>query len=399
MGDPVFVIHGVANRDPQGFTTMVADLQTASGHDMVPVYWGDLGADDRFVAAALPAGPVTRPGARKGSGLRDADEPLATAVPEPVLASASASGSEVPNQWPQVETAVRERLASEEQQAGSGLRFRPHYGDADEILEFLAQEWPTTEWLRRTDDPLLLFEASRSLAEAMIDAADLWADGARSYDGLRAGDEDEGRLRTLMRNRLRDLDRVAGAAIQAAAGRLNNTLRTKFGPGTTRFLGDVLVYQRHRQAIHERVRKCIDGVDPALGRTPDRPVRVVAHSLGGVIAVDMATAAAPLWTSSLVTFGSQAAFFHVCDPRGGQILPFSGSQPVVLPPSLARWTNLWEPLDVLAFVAARVFRLHDGSAPADVSLPHTASAGVWTHSSYWDLPLVASEISTAMARR
>ncbi|SOE32535.1 hypothetical protein [Streptomyces sp. OK228] len=398
MDDPVFVIHGVANRDQKGFTATVADLQTASGLDMVPVYWGDLGAEDRFITAALPIRPAVLPGAQKDSGLRDTHEPPSVALPEPVLAAALASHPEVPNQWPQVETAVRERLASEEQQSSSsGLRHAPLRDDPDEILEYLAEEWPKTEWLRRTDDPLLLFETSRSLAEALIDAADLWTEGAGSYDGLRAGDEGTGRLRTLVRNRLRDLDRVAGAAIQAAAGRLNNALRTRFGPGTTRFLGDVLVYQRHREAIHARVRKCIDNVDPALGRTPDRPVRVVAHSLGGVIAVDMATASTALWTSSLVTFGSQAAFFHACDPRGGQIPPYSGSQPVVLPPSLARWTNLWEPLDMLAFVAAGVFQLHDGSTPVDISVPHAASTGVWTHSSYWSLPSVASEISTAMA--
>ncbi|MET9386920.1 hypothetical protein ABZY09_39310 [Streptomyces sp. NPDC002928] len=398
MDDPVFVIHGVANRDQQGFAAMVADLQTASGLDMVPVYWGDMGADDRFITAALPIRPATVPGAHKDSGLRDADEPPSVTLPEPVLVSALASQPEVPDQWPQVEAAMRERLAREEQRSGSsGLRHAPLREDPEEVLEYLAEEWPKTEWLRRTDDPLLLFETSRSLAEALVEAADLWADGGGSYDGLRAGDEDAGRLRTLVRNRLRDLDRVAGAAIQAAAGRLNHALRTRFGPGTTRFLGDVLVYQRHREAIHSRVRECIDRVDPALGRTPDRPVRVVAHSLGGVIAVDMATAATPLWTSSLVTFGSQAAFFHACDPRGGQILPYSGSQPVVLPPSLARWTNLWEPLDMLAFVAAGVFQLHDGNTPVDISVPHAASTGVWTHSAYWDLPSVAAEISTAMA--
>lgn len=399
MSDPVFVIHGVANRDREGFTDDVAALQAATGISMVPVFWGDLGADDRFVTAALPIRPAMLPGARRSSGLRDADEPPSVAVPEPVLASALASDPQASNQWTHVEAAVRERLASEDQQGGSGLRDTPHYGEADDILESLAEEWTRTEWLRRTDDPLLLFETGQSLAEALIEAADLWADELGSYDGLRAGGPDEGRMRRMVRNRLRDLDRVAGAAIQGAAGRLNNALRTKFGPGTARFLGDVLVYQRHREAIHARVRESVDGVDPALGRTPERPVRVVAHSLGGVIAVDMATAATPLWTSSLVTFGSQAAFFHACDPRGGQILPYSGSQPVVLPPSLARWTNLWEPLDMLAFAAAGVFRLHDGSTPVDISVPHTASTGVWTHSSYWDLPSVASEIGTAMAGR
>ncbi|MEU0738938.1 hypothetical protein [Streptomyces sp. NPDC006134] len=399
MDDPVFVIHGVANRDRQDFAATVAALQDASGLDMVPVYWGDLGADDRFVTAALPPRAGMLPDARKGGGLRDADEPPGTAVPEPVLTSLLAADPQAPDRWDRVETTVRERLASEERQAGAGLRNGPHHGDVDEILEYLAEEWPRTEWLRRTDDPRLLFETGRSLAETLLDAADLWADGAGTYDGLRAGGEDEGRLRRMVRHRLRELDRVAGAAIQAAAGRLNNALRTKFGPGTTRFLGDVLVYQRHREAIHARVRTCIDRVDPALGRTPGRPVRVVAHSLGGVVAVDMATATTPLWTSSLVTFGSQAAFFHACDPRGGRIPPYSGSEPVVLPPSLARWTNLWEPLDLLAFAAAGVFRLHDGSAPVDIPVPHTASTGMWTHSSYWDLPSVASEIGRAMAGR
>ncbi|MFF0201325.1 hypothetical protein [Streptomyces sp. NPDC005017] len=394
MDDPVFVIHGVGNRDQQGFAAAVADLQTASGHAMVPVYWGDLGADDRFVTAAVPTRPGAPSKARRGDGLRAGDGPSDATGPEPWLASALAPDTRAPDQWPRVETAVRERLADED--ADSGLRDGPRHSDVDEFLDYLAEEWPRTRWLRRTDDPVLLFETGRSLAEALIEADDLRADGIGSYDGLRAGDEDEGRLRRMLRNRLRDLDRVAGAAIQAAAGRLNSALRTEFGPATTRFLGDVLVYQRHRDAIHARVRQSVDSVDPALGRTPDRPVRVVAHSLGGVIAVDMATAADPLWTSSLVTFGSQAAFFHACDPRGGQILPYSGGRPVVLPASLARWTNLWEPLDMLAFVAAGVFRLHDGSSPVDVSVPHAASSGMWTHSSYWGMPFVASEISTAM---
>ncbi|MFG2320276.1 hypothetical protein [Streptomyces tendae] len=175
---------------------------------------------------------------------------------------------------------------------------------------------------------------------------------------------------------------MAGAAVEAVAGRLNHLLRSRLGPATTRFLGDVLVYQRHRAKIHARVREAIDAVDPALGRGPDRPVRVVAHSLGGVVAVNMATASAPLWTSSLLTFGSQAAFFHVCDPRGGQLAPYAGGQGVTLPPSLSRWTNLWEPLNMLAFAASTVFRLHDGSTPVDVSLPHSASDGLWTHSAY-----------------
>ena len=155
---------------------------------------------------------------------------------------------------------------------------------------------------------------------------------------------------------------------------------------------------KSRDAIHARVRQVIDDVDPDLGRTAARPVRIAAHSLGGVIAVDMATATRPLWTESLVTFGSQAAFFHICDPRGGQLTPYGGSVRVRLPASLSRWTNLWEPMDVLAFAASKVFQLHDGTAPVDLPVSHRASTGVWTHSAYWSLPHVASVIGDVMSR-
>ena len=33
-----------------------------------------------------------------------------------------------------------------------------------------------------------------------------------------------------------------------------------------------------------------------------------------------------------------------------------------------------------AFIAAKVFRLHDGTAPLDVAVGHLASSGLWTHS-------------------
>jgi hypothetical protein len=43
-----------------------------------------------------------------------------------------------------------------------------------------------------------------------------------------------------------------------------------------------------------------------------------------------------------------------------------------------------------------VFRLHDGTAPADLPVGHQASTGMWTHSSYWNLPYVASVIGDVM---
>jgi hypothetical protein len=122
----------------------------------------------------------------------------------------------------------------------------------------------------------------------------------------------------------------------------------------------------------------------------------MAHSLGGVIAVDMATNDEPLWIRRLITFGSQPSYFHVCDPRGGALEPYTGT-PIQLPKSIGAWTNLWEPLDPLAFVAARVFRLHDGSLPKDKKVPHLASSGLWTHSDYWALADVVGMVREVLA--
>ncbi|MCW8382409.1 hypothetical protein [Streptomyces justiciae] len=384
MSAPVFVIHGVANRDRDGFAAAVAALQDATDISMVPIYWGDLGAEDRFITAALPARD-TAPAlsAAPGGELRDETR---SAVPHDLIGDQPGTA----DQLAIVDSALRNELEADAGplRGASG----PGSPTPDDIMDCLAREWHDTHWLSRTDDPTLLAETGRALAQALLDTG-ISEDDAYGHDGLRG---EPGRLSELVRRRLRDLDRVAGAAIGAVAGRMNSAIRTRFGPGTTRFLGDVLVYQRHRDAIHARVRARIDEVDPRLGRGPENPLRVVAHSLGGVISVDMATAGEPLWTEQLVTFGSQPAFFHVCDPRGGQLLPYSGQAPVHLPASLKRWTNLWEPLDMLAFAASQVFRLSDGSSPIDRPVPHAASTGLWTHSAYWDLPDVAKAITEVM---
>lgn len=71
----------------------------------------------------------------------------------------------------------------------------------------------------------------------------------------------------------------------------------------------------------------------------------------------------------------------------------------MLPPSLGRWTDLWDAMDLLAFVTSGMCRLHDGTTPVDVPFPAPASGVGWgrTHSAYRELPLVATEMGKAMA--
>lgn len=274
MKDPVFVIHGVANRDRDEFTASVSALAAAAAVDMVPVHWGDLGAQDQFIDAALPTHRSDQ------ETLRDGEEPE-PGLAEPFTTALLAEEIDEARQLSQVEDAVRAQLSGGNHAEDEGLRDGSHpWLDPDQIIEYVREAWTDTEWLCRTDDPQSLGETGRSLARSLLDEAD--PDGADAYHGLRGGGtDDDSRLRHLVRRRLNDLDRIAGAAVQAVGARLNHAVRSRFGPGTTRFLGDVLVYQRHRDAIHARVRQVIDDVHPDLGRTAARPVRIAAHSLGG----------------------------------------------------------------------------------------------------------------------
>jgi hypothetical protein len=420
MSDPVFVIHGVGNRDREDFANRVAALQAATGDrwDMKPVYWGDLGADDRWVALTIPSQDELSAVDRAqdwGREIRDAADrapappgpyaPLAEALLQaPPLAGrggpAVRGGVDAEAQQRAVQEGARQRLAADapaggvELRDGGGGRGTAVAG-AQTIADAVAEEWGSTVWLRQVENPTLLAEVGSAVAGALSDSDIVVASGGVEIHGKEIRGID---VAGLVRRRLADLDRVVGAAVGAAAGRLNTFLRTEQGPAVTRFFGDVLVYQRRRAEIRQLVREVIDTVDPALGRSPDRAVCVVGHSLGGVIAVDVATTDDPLWIRSLVTFGSQSPLFHVVDPRGGQLAPFEEGHLVRLPTSLGRWTNLWEPMDLLAFVAARVFRMHDDSAPVDVPVPHLLSSGLWTHSAYWQLPQLVSAVEEAFGQ-
>lgn len=390
MTTPVFVIHGIGARNRPGFAAQASEMGRRAGFTAHTVFWGDLGARSASVELTIPG---------RAAEIRDGDDPISdAAVPEIALSLAGGpgdsdeirDGDSVP---PEVLAAALDALY------GSEIRDEPPAADPVEVETALREAWPSTTWLAKVTDPALLAAVGSAVTRPLTEVGVPPGGGAAGGGGeeLRDGAEVRGLgVGGFVRRRLDELDRVVGAAFGAAAGRLNTHIRSTAGPRLTEVLGDVLVYQRHRDEIQARVREAIAEVDPALGRDADHPVDVVAHSLGGVIAVDMATAEEPLWIRQLVTFGSQSPFFHVCDPRGGVLKPFDGTVPVRLPSSLAAWTNLWEPLDVVAFVAAKIFRMHDGTSPIDRAVPHLASSGLWTHSAYWDLDSVARDIAAAL---
>jgi hypothetical protein len=159
-----------------------------------------------------------------------------------------------------------------------------------------------------------------------------------------------------------------------------------------RTVRDVEAYERNGEAIRERL-------DAAYrdARADAERVDVLAHSLGGLVAVEWlfgasagaaATTPAERRIQTLITFGTQVGLF--CELRGLEGPPGV----VALPPvpihlrlALRRWCNVWHALDPLAFAAAPVFAIEGRDGPVgieDYRLPvHGMPASAAFHTAYW----------------
>ncbi len=270
MPEPVLVIHGIAIRNPAKFLKSVDALGGAlgDGYELIPVFWGDLGAQGVHLDKVI----ARYPGRSGGMRSMMADS----------LAGSVASGLGRTMSWVSRKRGEHDSAAQIREQAGQ-LR------------------------------------------------ADL-----------------KGRVRGYVNDKFQDM-----------RGALTSAMLP--------FMADVIAYQSQgqRAVVHGRVREVINKELGAEFGTSAKPLTVIAHSLGGVIGFDMATAERdPLHIDRFITLGSQPAFFHLLDPRSGNVPVFEG-EPVTLGPNLGRWTNIWDEYDVLAFGVSEVFRLHDGSMPTD----------------------------------
>lgn len=280
MADPpekILLIHGIAMRSEEKVARMAASLSELIGerYDLVPVYWGDLGADDTYLHKVIGRHPLSAV---------DFSHMVHDMVARPM-------------------------------RRGAGK----------------ARAW---------------FERRRG-------------DSGRSAVIEKVFKQHSDRARSRVRGYLGDKFQDA---------------RLWLTQQTLPFIADVIVYQSHtyRMKIHARVREVIEReMGPDAGKA-GKPIKVVAHSLGGVVAFDMACLNQDaLHIEAFVTMGSQPAFFHLLDPREG--VPEYEGEPVPLPRTINRWTNIWDEYDVLAFATDEIFRLHDGLAPADVRVRATRS--------------------------
>jgi hypothetical protein len=140
--------------------------------------------------------------------------------------------------------------------------------------------------------------------------------------------------------------------------------------------GDIILYQVRGEQIRGFIAKCI--------RDLDKEVVVLAHSLGGIAAVDVLVQNdLSDRVRALITVGCQAPYFYEIDAlvslRFGQQLPSHFPR---------KWLNIWDPNDFLSFLAAGIFT---SNAVKDYEVRSRAPFPD-AHSAYWDQEAVWTKI-------
>ncbi|MEQ9188518.1 MAG: hypothetical protein RLP15_12345 [Cryomorphaceae bacterium] len=159
-------------------------------------------------------------------------------------------------------------------------------------------------------------------------------------------------------------------------------------------LGDAVAYQQPQGAendayrkINERVNHSMQRLRAALG-DPDKPLIVMAHSLGCVVAsnyiwdvqrgkwpdLDDFTSFKTL--NTLVTFGSNLPLFS-----------FAYAEPVAIAlPEGAKWYNYYDKDDVLGFPLKPISTSYEQAVTADIQINVGGIATSWnpaSHTDYW----------------
>jgi hypothetical protein len=421
--EPVLVIHGVANRNKKAFESMVEDLSKRLGGnwDLIPVFWGDLGSKNEDIKDTIPEVP--------GISVRSEDDRVDGEMVEAMLAAMS--GIVVRSTDLQADSIMKGASEIQADDSFQGVRAE---ADMSGLREALGEALPETRFIKHVQDPAMLEAIGRALGSMAAGAPPIDRDARLEQEsglfdvrtdpfdtggtvdvrspfdhGLdeELTDSESTRIRLSFRGAkkrvkgmIKQLDNLVGTVVSATLGKANESFRLAVAVPAATFLGDVLVYQRNRDKIHARIKDAISERAPESG-TEARPIKVIAHSLGGVISFDAAVRVeGPLHIKALLTFGTQPAFFHVIDPRH-PLLAYSRGFPVTLPPTIGRWTNIWEPLDPLAFTVGTVFRLANGDPPKDIPIYNGASrlilAKGWTHSTYWESEDVVQAIKDTFA--
>ena len=399
MNRPVLVIHGVANPDYEGFDKSVREVEAGMPEDYAFIrgFWGDLGARPLGIEDAVPLRQTSWLANRDGS--MDPPPPFeGEALIEPDPAAPLLSGAEVRDlglaliaEDVRVDVSGESRPARDTAEivaaaAIDRLKNEGVTGQDKAVREAIAAALASHPLAGRPTPDAALQELGIAIAERFIGTqlrsaagTELWLSPADFFDALL----------DIAERTIGVVEDAVGGVVDIVGGKINREGRefalSSIGGG----FGDLLIYQHQHPRIQARLWDCIEAEAPGWG-TEEQPLAVMAHSLGGIIAWDMALSPdQPLWIDPLITFGSQSAVIQILSPRRrwepGNYKP---GIKLELPSTIRRWGNLFDPIDPLAFSSARVFRTSSPNRVRDVYLPYATSKGVFSHTSYWNDPVL-----------
>jgi hypothetical protein len=145
---------------------------------------------------------------------------------------------------------------------------------------------------------------------------------------------------------------------------------------TSRAVGDILLYQTRGAEIRNFIR---DTIQKAEG-----PVILLAHSLGGIISVDLLINEDLPQVESLITVGSQSPFFYEINAL--QSLHFEDiPADERLPAHFPTWLNVYDRRDFLSYIGANIFgpKVIDIEVDNRQPFPYSHSA-YWSNQTMWD---------------
>jgi hypothetical protein len=415
---PVVFVHGVNVRKDDDYEKNVASrnaliqrlvLNPLTQRDprygsvkIVNPYWGDLGVDFAWGEETIPKVSVLEslgPGAAGGVTAADLEFMGTVGQLTPAASPLERLGVEG--------TVLKSAAARDPLRFLESVVARAALSEVS--LKVRESETPAQEGLRQA----LLIEAVRDVARdpgiaALIasagDDADLMAKleaavtrrceelltsqipSAALQPGMRPALETLGGGLTF-RDRLGELfDRARSAPARVASSAVLSAYRGQITKSVTRFLGDVFVYLQKRDwtvqagSILGFIRDAIH--DARQQEPPDSPFLLITHSMGGNILYDLFTYYEPtlgvdLWASVAAQVGmlEEMKLFKVSNPS------IKSPAKVSLPgfkTRVKKWVNIYDPDDVLSFLAQPVF------ADADADLPFSSGVGVFdAHGAYF----------------
>jgi hypothetical protein len=379
---PVLVVHGIATHVKTEFEQRVTTLQNTIKRqlpnvELIPVFWGDLGGHSVNIDDCLPQ-------LRDGEWTTRAED----------LVSISSSDPEV---------RAEPKLGNDERASiitGCAMNSELVRSDPDTTKIAITQALAQTDHLQKIDDKEVLKAIGDIINEALSEQFAPVERGTFEVRGEPSTFETRGWIGNKAKGVIAGIDKLVGKLIEDRLGVLNQRLRGSLMNGVAATLGDIVAYHSNKKAIQGRIWKAVN--DDARGYgTEANPIGLIAHSLGGVISFDAMVAPASgtaLYVNSFVSFGSQAAFFEIIDPRRPG-WTYTNGHPIELPVTIKQWFNLWDVVDLLAFTAGTVFRFRDGSKPEDIPVEDPLSVmldeKLWLHSIYWESPQLLAVLTKA----